>query len=44
VGDARLRKLAADRESGLTGTNDHDVDLVGHRTAEFMRRDAAPLA
>ena len=26
VGDARLRKLTADREPGLTGTDDHHVD------------------
>jgi hypothetical protein len=34
VRNARPRELATDRESGLTATNDHHVDSVGHRTPE----------
>ena len=32
VGNARTRELVADREAGLAGANDHDVDPVGHPT------------
>ena len=31
VRDARLRELVADRQPGLTATNDHDICLIGHR-------------
>jgi hypothetical protein len=33
VGDARLRELVAERESGLTRADNDDLDPLGHRPA-----------
>jgi len=41
VGDARVRELAADREPGLTGTDNDNLDPIGHPGVDSMRVSGA---